>query len=89
LPVALDLSPLAPFFARRRWQEGSGASLSGPASSGERALGLDGCRCSPRWRGFYTQGKLTHTVRDAPRLIACLDEAFAGLTMPHARIAWA
>ena len=58
-------------FRVERWQDGSWRKLSGPASSGERALGLT----VPLFAAvatFYSASPL------APRLIL-LDEAFAGI----------
>jgi uncharacterized protein (TIGR02680 family) len=60
-------------FSVERWQDGQWRRLSGPASSGERALGLT----VPLFAAvatFYGQGATAH----APRLVL-LDEAFAGI----------
>lgn len=60
-------------FSVERWQDGQWRRLSGPASSGERALGLT----VPLFAAvatFYGQGSTAH----APRLVL-LDEAFAGI----------
>ncbi len=60
-------------FRVQRWQDGQWRKLSGPASSGERALGLT----VPRFAAvasFYSQGGYA----PAPRLVL-LDEAFAGI----------
>jgi uncharacterized protein (TIGR02680 family) len=60
-------------FSVERWQDGQWRRLSGPASSGERALGLT----VPLFAAvatFYGQGPTAH----APRLVL-LDEAFAGI----------
>jgi hypothetical protein len=60
-------------FSVERWQDGQWRKLSGPASSGERALGLT----VPLFAAvatFYGQGATAH----APRLVL-LDEAFAGI----------
>ena len=60
-------------FRVERWQDGQWRKLSGPASSGERALGLT----EPLFAAvasFYSQGSYAL----APRLIL-LDEAFAGI----------
>ena len=66
------LSPLAPFprgaLAGRQWRK-----LSGPASSGERALGLT-VPLFAAVASFYSPGRLPL----APRLML-LDEAFAGI----------
>jgi uncharacterized protein (TIGR02680 family) len=60
-------------FAVQRWQDGQWRKLSGPASSGERALGLT-VPLFAAVASFYTQGGYAH----APRLVL-LDEAFAGI----------
>ncbi|MGD9879166.1 MAG: TIGR02680 family protein [Reyranella sp.] len=60
-------------FRVERWQEGSWRKLSGPASSGERALGLT-VPLFAAVASFYSQG--AHAL--APRLML-LDEAFAGI----------
>jgi uncharacterized protein (TIGR02680 family) len=60
-------------FRVERWQDGSWRRLSGPASSGERALGLT-VPLFAAVASFYTQSNYRH----APRLML-LDEAFAGI----------
>jgi uncharacterized protein (TIGR02680 family) len=60
-------------FRVERWQEGNWRKLSGPASSGERALGLT-VPLFAAVASFYSQGAYAH----APRLML-LDEAFAGI----------
>ncbi|MGX7871560.1 TIGR02680 family protein [Mesorhizobium sp. ORM6] len=60
-------------FRVERWQEGHWRKLSGPASSGERALGLT-VPLFAAVASFYSQGGYTL----APRLML-LDEAFAGI----------
>lgn len=60
-------------FRVERWQDGNWRKLSGPASSGERALGLT-VPLFAAVASFYSQG----TYDLAPRLIL-LDEAFAGI----------
>lgn len=60
-------------FRVERWQDGHWRKLSGPASSGERALGLT-VPLFAAVASFYGQGGSTL----APRLIL-LDEAFAGI----------
>jgi uncharacterized protein (TIGR02680 family) len=60
-------------FRVERWQEGQWRRLSGPASSGERALGLT-VPLFAAVASFYSQGAYPL----APRLIL-LDEAFAGI----------
>jgi uncharacterized protein (TIGR02680 family) len=60
-------------FRVERWQEGHWRKLSGPASSGERALGLT-VPLFAAIASFYSQGGYTL----APRLML-LDEAFAGI----------
>ncbi|MEW5891169.1 MAG: TIGR02680 family protein [Pseudomonadota bacterium] len=60
-------------FRVERWQGGKWGRLSGPASSGERALGLT-VPLFAAVASHYTQGD----YRDAPRLVL-LDEAFAGI----------
>ena len=60
-------------FRVERWQDGSWRKLSGPASSGERALGLT-VPLFAAVASFYSQGG----YRLAPRLML-LDEAFAGI----------
>jgi uncharacterized protein (TIGR02680 family) len=60
-------------FSVQRWQDGQWRKLSGPASSGERALGLT-VPLFAAVASFYSQGGYLH----APRLVL-LDEAFAGI----------
>jgi uncharacterized protein (TIGR02680 family) len=60
-------------FRVERWQDGHWRKLSGPASSGERALGLT-VPLFAAVASFYGQG--SHPL--APRLML-LDEAFAGI----------
>ena len=60
-------------FRIERWQDGGWRKLSGPASSGERALGLT-VPLFAAVASFYTRSPNPH----APRLIL-LDEAFAGI----------
>jgi uncharacterized protein (TIGR02680 family) len=60
-------------FRVERWQDGSWRKLSGPASSGERALGLT-VPLFAAVASFYTQDGSKH----APRLML-LDEALAGI----------
>jgi uncharacterized protein (TIGR02680 family) len=60
-------------FRVERWQDGHWRKLSGPASSGERALGLT-VPLFAAVASFYGQG----SYNLAPRLIL-LDEAFAGI----------
>ncbi|MDX8535792.1 TIGR02680 family protein [Mesorhizobium sp. VK25A] len=60
-------------FRVERWQEGGWGKLSGPASSGERALGLT-VPLFAAVASFYSQGSYAL----APRLML-LDEAFAGI----------
>jgi uncharacterized protein (TIGR02680 family) len=60
-------------FRVERWQDGQWRRLSGPASSGERALGLT-VPLFAAVASFYSQGSYAL----APRLIL-LDEAFAGI----------
>ena len=60
-------------FRVQRWQGGDWRSLSGPASSGERALGLT-VPLFAAVASFYTQSNYAL----APRLML-LDEAFAGI----------
>jgi uncharacterized protein (TIGR02680 family) len=60
-------------FRVERWQDGHWRKLSGPASSGERALGLT-VPLFAAVASFYSQGSYPL----APRLIL-LDEAFAGI----------
>jgi uncharacterized protein YPO0396 len=63
-------------FRVQRWQEGQWRKLSGPASSGERALGLT-VPLFAAVASFYSQSGYS----DAPRLVL-LDEAFAGIDAP-------
>lgn len=63
-------------FRVERWQEGRWGRLSGPASSGERALGLT-VPLFAAVSSHYSQGG-QGGYRDAPRLVL-LDEAFAGI----------
>jgi uncharacterized protein (TIGR02680 family) len=60
-------------FVVQRWQDGQWRKLSGPASSGERALGLT-VPLFAAVASFYSQSGFAH----APRLVL-LDEAFAGI----------
>lgn len=60
-------------FRVERWQDGQWRKLSGPASSGERALGLT-VPLFAAVASFYSQG----SYASAPRLML-LDEAFAGI----------
>ena len=60
-------------FRVERWQDGQWRKLSGPASSGERALGLT-VPLFAAISSFYSQGSYAL----APRLML-LDEAFAGI----------
>jgi uncharacterized protein YPO0396 len=60
-------------FRVERWQDGQWRKLSGPASSGERALGLT-VPLFAAVASFYSQG--SHHL--SPRLML-LDEAFAGI----------
>jgi uncharacterized protein (TIGR02680 family) len=60
-------------FRVERWQDGQWRKLSGPASSGERALGLT-VPLFAAIASFYSQG----SYKLAPRLML-LDEAFAGI----------
>jgi hypothetical protein len=60
-------------FRVERWQDGNWRRLSGPASSGERALGLT-VPLFAAVASFYGQGSYAL----APRLML-LDEAFAGI----------
>ena len=60
-------------FRVERWQDGRWRPLSGPASSGERALGLT-VPLFAAVSSYYTQSGYPH----APRLVL-LDEAFAGI----------
>jgi uncharacterized protein (TIGR02680 family) len=63
-------------FRVQRWQDGQWRKLSGPASSGERALGLT-VPLFAAVASFYSQSGYS----DAPRLVL-LDEAFAGIDAP-------
>ncbi len=60
-------------FLVQRWQDGEWRKLSGPASSGERALGLT-VPLFAAVASFYSQSGFTLS----PRLVL-LDEAFAGI----------
>ena len=60
-------------FRVQRWQDGQWRPLSGPASSGERALGLT-VPLFAAVSSYYSQAGSVH----APRLVL-LDEAFAGI----------
>jgi uncharacterized protein (TIGR02680 family) len=60
-------------FRVQRWQDGQWRPLSGPASSGERALGLT-VPLFAAVSSYYSQSGYAH----APRLVL-LDEAFAGI----------
>jgi uncharacterized protein (TIGR02680 family) len=60
-------------FRVQRWQDGQWRPLSGPASSGERALGLT-VPLFAAVSSYYTQSGYAH----APRMVL-LDEAFAGI----------
>lgn len=60
-------------FRVQRWQDGQWRALSGPASSGERALGLT-VPLFAAVSSFYSHGDYAY----APRLVL-LDEAFAGI----------
>jgi uncharacterized protein (TIGR02680 family) len=60
-------------FRVQRWQDGQWRRLSGPASSGERALGLT-VPLFAAVASFYSQSGYEHS----PRLVL-LDEAFAGI----------
>jgi uncharacterized protein YPO0396 len=60
-------------FRVRRWHDGAFRPLSGPASSGERALGLT-VPLFAAASSHYQSGDFAH----APRLVL-LDEAFAGI----------
>ena len=60
-------------FRVQRWQDGQWRALSGPASSGERALGLT-VPLFAAVSSYYSQGSYAF----APRLVL-LDEAFAGI----------
>lgn len=60
-------------FRVQRWQDGQWRPLSGPASSGERALGLT-VPLFAAVSSFYSHGGSSN----APRLVL-LDEAFAGI----------
>jgi uncharacterized protein (TIGR02680 family) len=60
-------------FRVQRWQDGQWRPLAGPASSGERALGLT-VPLFAAVSSYYSQADTVH----APRLVL-LDEAFAGI----------
>lgn len=60
-------------FRVQRWQDGQWRPLAGPASSGERALGLT-VPLFAAVSSYYSQADTSH----APRLVL-LDEAFAGI----------
>jgi len=60
-------------FRVQRWQDGQWRPLTGPASSGERALGLT-VPLFAAVSSYYSQADTVH----APRLVL-LDEAFAGI----------
>lgn len=60
-------------FTVQRWQDGQWRKLSGPASSGERALGLT-VPLFAAVASFYSQSGYAHS----PRLVL-LDEVFAGI----------
>lgn len=60
-------------FLVQRWQDGQWRRLSGPASSGERALGLT-VPLFAAVASYYSQSSYAHS----PRLVL-LDEAFAGI----------
>jgi uncharacterized protein YPO0396 len=60
-------------FSVQRWQDGQWRRLSGPASSGERALGLT-VPLFAAVASYYSQSGYPHS----PRLVL-LDEAFAGI----------
>ena len=60
-------------FSVQRWQDGQWRKLSGPASSGERALGLT-VPLFAAVASYYTQSNYDYS----PRLVL-LDEAFAGI----------
>lgn len=60
-------------FRVQRWQDGQWRPLAGPASSGERALGLT-VPLFAAVSSYYSQADSVH----APRLVL-LDEAFAGI----------
>ena len=60
-------------FSVQRWQDGQWRRLSGPASSGERALGLT-VPLFAAVASFYSQSSYAYS----PRLVL-LDEAFAGI----------
>ncbi len=82
---ANDMGPLVDHLARaldyrhwhrfrvKRWHDGAFRPLSGPASSGERALGLT-VPLFAAASSYYESGASQH----APRLVL-LDEAFAGI----------
>jgi uncharacterized protein (TIGR02680 family) len=60
-------------FSVQRWQDGQWRKLSGPASSGERALGLT-VPLFAAVASYYSQSSYPHS----PRLVL-LDEVFAGI----------
>jgi uncharacterized protein YPO0396 len=60
-------------FTVQRWQDGQWRKLSGPASSGERALGLT-VPLFAAVASYYSQSGYPHS----PRLVL-LDEVFAGI----------
>ncbi|WP_322052097.1 TIGR02680 family protein [Paraburkholderia bannensis] len=70
-------------FSVQRQQDGQWRKLSGPASSGERALGLT-VPLFAAISSFYGHGASPH----APRLML-LDEAFAGIDDPARAHCWA
>ncbi|WP_323018044.1 TIGR02680 family protein [Castellaniella sp.] len=70
-------------FRIERWAAGEWRSLMGPASSGERALGLT-VPLFAAVSSFYTRGGSSH----APRLVL-LDEVFAGIDEPARAHCWA
>ncbi|WP_213954909.1 MULTISPECIES: TIGR02680 family protein [unclassified Variovorax] len=70
-------------FRVQRWQDGQWRALSGPASSGERALGLT-VPLFAAVSSFYSQAGSVH----APRLVL-LDEAFAGIDDAARAHCWA
>ena len=70
-------------FRVQRWQDRQWRPLSGPASSGERALGLT-VPLFAAVASFYSQADTAH----APRLVL-LDEAFAGIDDDARAHCWA
>lgn len=70
-------------FRVQRWQDGQWRALSGPASSGERALGLT-VPLFAAVSSFYSQAGSAQ----APRLVL-LDEAFAGIDDAARAHCWA